>query len=272
MTPNEHDGTSAARPGSVAPPLVGRPFIRQDWNDVVFLHWKVRSSLVAPLLPRGTRPDELPDAPGESWVGLIGFVLADTTFPPGPTLHRLGTFVEINVRLYSVDESGRRGVVFLTLDAGALLPVLAANAGLGLPYRWASAHTSTDEEGVVSYASRRAGSPRASTEFSVRPAERLAEPTALDDFLTARWGMHVRRFDGGGRNPLARTRYWPNEHESWPLQRAELVSLDDGLVAASGLPGVADSPPDSVLFAAHVRTRFAFPARGAPNRAGSSHG
>jgi uncharacterized protein YqjF (DUF2071 family) len=61
--------------------------------------------------------------------------------------------------------------------------------------------------------------------------------------------MHVRR--------VGATRYWPNEHEAWPLHRASLVSLRDDLVAAAGLPfGLSGLEPDSVLYSPGVTTRF----------------
>ena len=44
---------------AVAPGLPGRPWISQDWLDVVFVHWRVDVSAVAPLLPAGTRPDTM---------------------------------------------------------------------------------------------------------------------------------------------------------------------------------------------------------------------
>ncbi|MFM2475508.1 hypothetical protein, partial [Burkholderia cenocepacia] len=40
---------------------------------------------------------------------------------------------------------------------------------------------------------------------------------------------------------------------------AELVHLDDGLLASAGFPGVAARPPDSVLVASRVSTSFALP-------------
>jgi uncharacterized protein len=58
---------------------------------------------------------------------------------------------------------------------------------------------------------------------------------------------------------LGRTRFVPNEHEPWPLQRASLESLDDDLMDAAGLPGLASRPPDSVLYSAGVRARFGLP-------------
>ena len=42
----------------------------------------------------------------------------------------VGTFCETTGRVYSVDPQGRRGVVFLSLDAARLVPVLIARAGL----------------------------------------------------------------------------------------------------------------------------------------------
>ena len=54
----------------------------------------------------------------------------------GPAVPWAGTFLETNVRLYSVDAAGRRGVVFLSLDADRAVAVAAARGGFGLPYRW----------------------------------------------------------------------------------------------------------------------------------------
>ncbi|WP_316309101.1 hypothetical protein [Clavibacter michiganensis] len=45
------------------------------------------------------------------------------------------------------------------------------------------------------------------------------------------------------------------------LTIAELVGIDDELVAAAGLPGIVDRAPDSVLFSRGVRTEFADPLR-----------
>lgn len=241
-------GTEADPVTGAAPPLLRRPFIRQHWGELAFAHWRVEPERVAPLLPPGTRPDVFD---GSTWVGLIPFRLSGSAFGPAPAVPWAGTFLETNVRLYSVDGLGRRGVVFRTLEAERLVSVLAANAGLGLPYRWASMSQSR-RDGVVEYRSRRLSTAsRPSTLLSVRPTAEVVEADPLADFLTARWGMHVAR---GGR-----TRYWPNRHEAWSLRRAELVDLDDRLVADSGLPGVTDREPDSLLWSDGVDTVFAPP-------------
>lgn len=232
-----------------APPLLGRAVISQRWSDAVFLHWRVSPSAVAPFLPPVTRPDTTPD--GATWVGLIPFRLERTAFPPLPVVPWLGTFLETNVRLYAVDTTGRRSVVFRSLDAQHLLPVLAARIGLGLPYRWASMR-SAQQHDTLRYASERLeGATRPRTRISVRRTEERVEGDPLADFLTARWAMHVGRPRG--------TRYWRNEHEPWPLFRAELIELRDELLAAAGFPGLADRAPDSVLCSPGVTTRFSGP-------------
>lgn len=239
---------------SRAPRLPGRPVIAQHWGDLAFLHWRVDPAVVAPHLPTGVVPDV---HDGSSWVGLIPFELSRASFGPLPPVPVLGRFAETNVRLYGVGPDGRRSVVFRTLEASRILPVLTARALLGLPYTWARMSI-VRGGGTLTYDSRRrwpaAGSaaPLPSTRVRIRPLPERVVDDPLADFLTARWGMHVSR---GGR-----TRFWPNEHAPWDLHAAELMELDDGLLAATGFPGLADRAPDSVLYSPGVDTRFALPA------------
>lgn len=242
---------------SRAPRLPGRPVIAQFWGDLAFLHWRVDPALVAPHLPKGVEPDVFD---GSSWVGLIPFELSRSSFGPLPPVPVLGRFAETNVRLYGVGPDGRRSVVFRTLEASRLVPVLTARIMLGLPYTWARMSI-VRGGGTLTYDSARRwpraepGSPvpLPTTHVRIRPLPTEVVDDPLADFLTARWGMHVAR---GGR-----TRFWPNEHHRWTLQEAELVELDDQLLAATGFPGLAARPPDSVLYARGVSTRFALPAR-----------
>ncbi|MCU1688079.1 MAG: hypothetical protein JWN20_7 [Jatrophihabitantaceae bacterium] len=232
-----------------APPLPGFRIMHQQWRDASFLHWRVEPSVVAPLLPPGTRPDVFD---GTSWVGLIPFRMVGAGIGRGPSIPWLGTFAETNVRLYSVDGTGRRGVVFRSLEASRLAVVLGARAAFGLPYEWARMSIRVDGD-LIRYATARLwpGPHRAGGRIVVRPGERLDARDPLADFLTGRWGLHSRW--------VGRNLYVPNNHEPWPLQRATLVDLDDSLVAAAGLPGIVDRPPDSVLFSAGVTTVFGMP-------------
>lgn len=227
----------------VAPPLPRPHLIRQRWCDVAFLHWAVEPGTVAGLLPPGVRPDVLD---GRTYVGLIPFRMVGTGFARGPALPWAGTFLETNVRLYSVDATGRRGVVFLSLDAERAVAVAAGRAGFGLPYRWSRMGFTADG------AERRYTTRRASV--ASRIAVRVGGPAPdgpLERFLTARWGLHVAR--------AGRTFHLPNTHEPWPLRTAEVLALDDGLVAAAGLGDLTRRPPDHVAFSDGVTATFGRP-------------
>jgi uncharacterized protein YqjF (DUF2071 family) len=230
-------------------PRLDRPVIMtQTWADLTFLHWRVDPALVAPLLPAGTTPD-LHD--GATWVGLVPFRMVDAGIGRGPAVPWLGTFAETNVRLYSVDETGRRGVVFRSLEASRLAVVIGARLTFGLPYTWARM-TVRQAHGTISYeTSRRLPGPRgAGGRVVIRPGGAVvADPLAT--FLTARWGLHTRW--------LGHTLFVPNHHEPWPLRSATVEHLDDSLVRAAGL--VVAGAPDSVLFSSGVRTRFGLPVR-----------
>ncbi len=242
---------SSGDPAGREPVTIGspRPLRRaslvQTWSDLCFLHWAVDPEAVAPLLPPGTEPDTID---GSTYVGLIGFRMVGLGLLSGPGIPWLGTFLETNVRLYSVDDRGRRGVVFRSLDATRLIPVLAAQLSLRLPYKWSAMRFERAGDEITYRCRPRWPGPRgARSLIRIRVGRPVPEPSPLDHFLTARWGLHTRI---GGR-----TVHLPNEHPAWPLWGAELLELDDELVAAAGL-AVALRPPDSVLYSPGVAVRF----------------
>ena len=216
----------------------------QDWTRVTYLHWPYDPAVVQPLLPAGVEPDVVD---GVTWIGLIGFVMRRVRVLGLPQVPYLSNFYETNVRAYAIDGQGRRSVVFLSLDADRLLPVGVARVGYRLPYIWSSMqlHQRGDE---VTYATqRRLGT--AASRMTVRIGDPIAaEP--LDDFLTARWGLHNRWY--------GRTTYVSITHQPWPLRSAELLELDDGLVVAAGLPAPIGAP--RVLYSEGVEVRLGIPS------------
>jgi uncharacterized protein YqjF (DUF2071 family) len=227
---------------------VGRVVFTQTWADLTFLHWAVEPGRLQRYLPRGVRPDTID---GVSYVGLVPFRMRDVGAWGSPGLPYLGSFLETNVRLYSVDEAGRRGVVFVSLDASRLAPVLAARWGPGLPYLWSKMSYARDGDRIDYRCRRRWPGPRGATsEIGIRVGDPIAA-SPLEHFLTARWGLHL-----SGRRAGGPTYYWPNSHEPWPLHSAEVDRLDDELLAAAGFADLAGKPPDSVLFSPGVHATF----------------
>jgi uncharacterized protein YqjF (DUF2071 family) len=161
--------------------------------------------------------------------------------------------LETNVRLYSVDATGRRGVFFLSLDTNRLAMVAGGRGVFGVPYRWARmSYRSIGDRRIYTSTLRWPGV-AASSSIEVRVADSLA-CGPLEHFLTARWGAHTER--------VGRTWYVPNEHPVWALRRAELIDFtDDGLLASVGLGELSKRPPDHVAFSYGVPARFGIPRR-----------
>ena len=234
-------------PVTASPPHeVHRPVFTQHWGDLAYVHWPVDPDLVAPLLPAGTVPDTID---GRTWVGLVPFTMTAVRILGTPALPWLSGFLETNVRLYAVDSSGRRGVVFRSLEAARLLPVLAARATYHLPYTWARMSVSRSGQ-VRSWESTRRWPERGvSSTLALQVGERLV-PDDLAHFLSARWGL-FSTFYGG------RTVWAPVAHEPWQLYDATLLELSDELVEAAGLPAPQGEP--HVMWSPGVSVRIGRP-------------
>jgi uncharacterized protein YqjF (DUF2071 family) len=235
-----------------APRSAGRTVFTQQWLELTFIHWAVDPELVAPHMPRGVRPDVFD---GASYVALVPFRMRGIGLFGSPGVPYFGSFLETNVRLYGVDDDGRRGVVFSSLEASRLATVAFTRVATGLNYLWAKMEYHRDGDRVEYRTRRRWPGPRGASSHAVVRVGEPVEPNSLESFLTARWGLFLpdRRGD---------TYYWPNEHPAWQLRRATLDLLSDELVTAAGFSVLASRVPDSVLFSEGVHTRFGPRRRG----------
>jgi uncharacterized protein YqjF (DUF2071 family) len=219
------------------PPTRGPTPLGVALSDVAFVHWPYDPAEVRPLLPHGMRPDTVD---GAAYVGLVGF-----------RMRCYGEFLELNVRTYSVDRRGRRGVVFLSMESDRLPWVLAGRAGR-LPYHWSRMSLSRAAHRLEYRSVRRSRSrsrERPSSQIRLRIGEPI-EGGRLDHFLTARWRVHHRVLGATVAGRLT--------HDRWPLHAAELEDLQDELIAASGIRPPTE-PPASVLYAPAVRGRLGLP-------------
>lgn len=225
-------------PVTATPPRsVGRPLLRQSWREVAFLHWTVDAAVAATLLPPGVLPDLFG---GRAFVGVVALRMHSSAPIATVRLPWLGTFGQVNVRLCSVDRAGRRGVVFLRLDAARLPAVLTARAALRLPYVWSRTQVMGDGDRRIYLVQSHSGGVR--EQLALRVARRH-HPNRLERFLVDRWGIHAQL--------RGRTVYLPVEHDPWPLHEAEPIECSATLPAAAGLP-MAGGPPISVLYSPGV--------------------
>ncbi len=184
--------------------------MRQEWNDLAFVHWPVPVECVQDRLPSGLYAD-LHD--GHAWVGLVAFHM-ERIGAGGLHVPYLGTFPETNIRTYVRDAVGRPGVWFDSLDITRAIPTAVARVTYGLPYMWSKMQIRRRDERRVYECRRRWGGPPASSLIDVEIGQAIdtAAVTPLERFLTCRWGLYSRS--------LGRVLYAPVEHPEWPLHRA----------------------------------------------------
>jgi uncharacterized protein YqjF (DUF2071 family) len=140
------------------------------------------------------------------------------------------------VRTY-VRAGGRVGVWFFSLDVDRFLPAAVARIAYSLPYCSGLADHVRAGDVITSRVQRRwpGSTETPTTEIAVRSGAPIDDSDSLAGFLTARWGLISATRHG-------RLRYAPVDHPRWELYEAELLHLDDHLVAAAGLPR-PDGPP-----------------------------
>jgi hypothetical protein len=226
----------------------------QGWHDLASVHWRYDPAVVQALLPDGFTVDTFD---GAAWVGLIPFHMRRIRVPHTPALGPLSTFPETNVRTYLRDPEGRPGVWFCSLDITRLLPALVARVSYRLPYCWAKMSIERDRD-LITYTSRRrwprpsaAGVAESQTVIRVGQQVRPADVDELQVFLTARWALGTT---------FGRRLMWAQvDHEPWPVHRAELVSYDETMLTAAGLPAPTGDPV--VLWSPGVDVRIGRPTR-----------
>jgi len=233
---------------AIAPPLPRPVLFDQFWGDLTFVHWPVQPEHIAHLFPPGTRPDVFSD--GLTYAALVPFHMRHSTLGTSLRLPYIGRFAETNIRLYSTDDAGRHGVLFRSLETERLAVVGFTRATMGVPYAWAKMRVARRGD-EISYCSVRRWPARGlRSTVRVRIGGEVT-PTPLEVWLTARWGAHTRK--------AGRTWWMPNEHGPWPLREAQILDLDDDLLAAGGITATGERL--RALFPPGVHARFGRPSR-----------
>ena len=216
---------------------------RQRWRDLLFAHYPIPPSMMAPLLPAGL---ELDTFDGQAWAGMVPFWM-DRVELRTLGQHTLGvptvrSFNELNLRTYvRSPRTGLSGVYFFSLDCDSPLAVLGARVGFHLPYF--SARMSRTLQGPPSgdqtthYTSRRqlaSQSPRFAATFAPSGPPEPTSPGTLTAFLTERYCLFTPHRGRILRGDI--------HHLPWPLQPATAeISLDE-IPEAHGLTLPATAP------------------------------
>lgn len=233
--PSDLRHLSAVEPVRADPPgLRRRAVLHQQWDELIYVHWRYPPAVVQRLLPDGLRVDTFD---GSAWVGLIPFEMRRVQLGPTPPVPYLGNFIEINVRTYVVDPLGRRAVWFGSLDVPRSLIVGVARSVFSLPYCFAAASHDVEGERHRYTMQRRwphGERPMATIEVEVGEAIAPGAVSDLDHFLSARWALVTAR--------RGRLLYGAVDHPRWPLHEVRSFDVEQSVVEAAGFPAPSGEP------------------------------
>jgi uncharacterized protein YqjF (DUF2071 family) len=189
---------------------------------------------------------------GRAYAGIVAFAM-EAVRPLGLPPELGMNFLETNVRTYVRWRGGDPGVYFFSLDAASVSAVVGARVLFNLPYFPASMHMEHAPEAIKYRSVRWLGGP-ASLSVRYRPGGALGAAPAgsHEHFLAERYCLYTRHAGFMWRIGV--------RHSPYPLQLAEVDTLDESLLCAAGLPPPA-SPPDLVHYSPGVDTRILWPER-----------
>jgi len=199
----------------------------QRWSDLSFLHWTFPPDAIRPLLPPGL---ELDTFEGKAYVGLVPFTMTGVRPVWSPPFKPLSDFHETNVRTYVHYQGQNPGVWFFSLDAANVPAVRIARALWKLPYHFARMQLKKAIDEIAYHSERLWPAPvPAICDVRTRPIGPVtpAAVGTLEHFLAERYILYA----------YARSRLYTGQvhHTPYPLQQAEMLALNETLLAAANL-------------------------------------
>ncbi|MCP2033935.1 uncharacterized protein YqjF (DUF2071 family) [Planomicrobium sp. HSC-17F08] len=188
--------------------MANRPWVmKQEWHEVVFLHWPVKAEWVREHVPAEL---ELDLYDGFAWIGIVLFEAKRTYLRGISLIPAVPPYLELNVRTY-VKYKGRSGVYFFSLDADSALAVKAASTGNFLPYRHARMKMD-EKQGQCFFKSRRTHRHTFPETLSLtyKIASAPIKKSFFDSWLTERYCLWTKP-----KNRLLRVDI---DHPPWELQ------------------------------------------------------
>lgn len=186
----------------------GNWFYYQEWNNALFLHWKVPFEILSELVPEQLNIDTFD---GNAYVSLVAFTMEKIRPRNLPSINFVSDFDEINLRTY-INNDNKKGVYFLNIEAAKSLSAFIARQLSGLPYEKANlSRTNT----TYKSANTKKGF-YLDTEFEIK--ELLTEKTELDKWLTERYCLYL---------DVKGTFYrYDIHHKEWKVKNVELKKLN----------------------------------------------
>lgn len=106
----------------------------QEWNNLIFLHWKIPFEILNPLIPKGLSLDTFC---GSSVLTLVAYTMNNVRHINTPVIPGISDFNQLNLRTYVITDN-KPGIYIFHIEAEKILPVFLAKLMSGLPYEKAS--------------------------------------------------------------------------------------------------------------------------------------
>lgn len=215
----------------------------QRWEELLFLHWAVDPELVQQQLPDGLRVDTFN---GRAWIGVVPFLMKKVRPRFLPAVGSLSNFPELNLRTYVVDEQGRPGVWFYSLDTPQPMANWIARKFFNLNYRMAHFDTEPREAGLRYQSELKL--PDGWDELQTYEWVRQGDPTpavpgSLEFFLVERYRLFA--YDRRRGRLLSGQVH----HAPYPIQTAELTEYSLRLFSLAGLDEPEGAPVSALCSA-----------------------
>ena len=217
----------------------------QEWRHLLFLHWRIEVAAVQSRLPSGLHVDTFD---GSAWLGIVPFEMAKVRPRFLPPVPGLSDFLELNLRTYVYDDSGRPGVWFFSLDANQSLAVLIAQKAFNLPYEQAEM-SKLETAGELIYESKRRGDGTIQTfRYPDKPqAPQISRPESLEFFLLERYRLFAEK---NGTILSGQV-----HHEPYEATPCDVERYSTRLFSLNGFPEPT-TPPESALIAKTVAVQI----------------
>jgi len=183
----------------------------QEWNNALFLHWKIPTKELMKLIPKEISVDTFN---GESWISLVAFKMERIRPRNLPSVSMISDFYEINIRTY-VTKDDKPGVYFLSIEAEKEISCFIAKLLSGLPYTKTSMQFQSNGNSPMYYSINTNKGFQLKANFTI--GESIRDKSVLDNWLTERYCLYLEKDQKVFR--------YETHHKPWDLNVVKISKL-----------------------------------------------
>lgn len=216
--------------------------MRQQWKNLLFLHWRWDAQEIQRTLPPELTAETFD---GTAWLGIVPFFMRGVRPVCCPPVPWISNFLELNVRTYVRDANGHPGVWFYSLDCNQPLAVKIAQTAFHLPYFHARMRARV-AEGMIDFNSVRRGR-QAGFVYAAEGSSSASDAGSLEEFLLERYRLFSR-----SRTSLFSGQVW---HTPYTFSPARVAGYSTAPLELAGFAPPAVRP-DHAVFSRGVDVRI----------------